>query len=86
MTLVDAHTLRVGDILVTRATTPAWTPLFGIAAAVVTEGGGALSHCAILAREYGLPAVVGAAGATVRIRDGATITVDGTKGRVTIQG
>ena len=84
MTLVDAHTLRVGEVLVTRATTPAWTPLFGTAAAVVTEGGGALSHCAILAREYGIPAVVGASGATVRIRDGAMITVDGTKGRVII--
>jgi phosphohistidine swiveling domain-containing protein len=85
MTLADAHTLRAGDILVTRATTPAWTPLFGTAAAVVTEGGGVLSHCAILAREYGIPAVVGASGASVRIRDGATITVDGTKGRVIIE-
>ena len=85
MTLADAHTFRAGDILVTRATTPAWTPLFGTAAAVVTEGGGALSHCAILAREYGIPAVVGASGASVRIRDGATITVDGTKGRVIIE-
>jgi len=84
MTLADAHALRLGDVLVTRATTPAWTPLFGTAAAVVTEGGGALSHCAILAREYGIPAVVGAAGATVRIRDGARVTVDGTKGRVAI--
>ena len=85
MTLADAYTLRAGDILVTRATTPAWTPLFGTAAAVVTEGGGALSHCAILAREYGIPAVVGASGASVRIRDGATITVDGAKGRVFIE-
>ena len=74
-----------GDILVTRATTPAWTPLFGIAVAVVTEGGGALSHCAILAREYGLPAVVGASGASVRIHDGAMITVDGNKARVIIE-
>ena len=82
MTLADADTLQLGDILVTPATTPAWTPLFGTAAAVVTEGGGALSHCAILAREYGIPAVVGASGATGRIREGATITVDGTKGRV----
>ncbi len=84
MSLADAHTLRAGDILVTRATTPAWTPLFGTVSAVVTEGGGALSHCAILAREYGIPAVVGATGATVRIRDGAKITVDGTKGRVSM--
>jgi phosphohistidine swiveling domain-containing protein len=85
MTLDEAHTLQRGEVLVTRSTSPAWTPLFGSAAAVVTEGGGVLSHCAIVAREYGIPAVVGATGASARIRDGATITVDGTKGRVTIQ-
>ncbi len=85
MSLADANTLGLGEILVTRGTTPAWTPLFGTAAGVVTEGGGTLSHCAIMAREYGIPAVVGAAGATVRIRDGSTITVDGTKARVLIE-
>jgi pyruvate,water dikinase len=63
---------------------PSWTPLFGIAAAIVTQTGGPLSHCAIVAREYGIPAVVGAHGATERIRHGQTITVDGTNGEVTL--
>ncbi len=85
MSLTEATKLGFGEILVTRGTTPAWTPLFGTAAAVVTEGGGTLSHCAIIAREYGIPAVVSATGATVRIRDGAKITVDGTKARVILE-
>jgi pyruvate,water dikinase len=69
-------------VLVTRGTTPAWTLLFGTAAGVVTEGGGMLSHCAIVAREYGIPAVVGASGATRQVHDGDLITVDGSSGRV----
>ena len=72
--------LAVGTIALT--TMPAWTPLFGIAAAVVTETGGALSHCAVVAREYGLPAVVGAYGATTVIATGQRITVDGERGIV----
>ena len=76
--------VQAGDVLVTRATTPAWTLLFASAAAVVTEGGGLLSHCAIVAREYGIPAVVGAAGAAMLIPDGAQVTVDGFEGRVTV--
>ena len=51
--------LQPGEVLVTRATTPAWTPLFGVAGAVVTNAGGALSHTAIVAREFGIPAVLG---------------------------
>ncbi len=82
LTLEDAHRLQRGDILVTYATAPPWTPLFAIAAAIVTDAGGALSHCAIVAREYGIPAVIGAAGATARIADGDTISVDGTAGVV----
>ena len=82
LSLTEAHRLQQGEILVARGTSPAWTPLFGTAAAVVTEGGGLLSHCAIVAREYGIPAVVGAGGATRRIADGSQITVDGNKGRV----
>jgi pyruvate,water dikinase len=74
--------LRPGDILVCATTTPAWTPLFGIAAAVVAEGGGVLSHTAIAAREYGIAAVVGLRAATSLIPDGALITVDGTTGVV----
>ena len=71
-----------GDILVCRTTDPAWTPLFGVAAAVVTETGGMLSHAAIVARELGIPAVLGIADALTRIRNGATLEVDGTLGTV----
>jgi pyruvate,water dikinase len=84
LTLDDAHRLRPGDILVTYATAPPWTPLFAIAAAIVTDAGGALSHCAIVAREYGIPAVIGAAGATARIPDGAIVEVDGGTGVVKV--
>jgi pyruvate,water dikinase len=83
-TLAEAKAIRPGEILVAITTMPAWTPLFGIAAAVVTEAGGALCHGAIVAREYGIPAVVGATGATREIRSGQRITVDGTTGVVTI--
>ena len=71
-----------GSILVTRATDPGWTPVFPNVAGLVLEIGGTLSHGAIVAREYGLPAVVGVARATERIRDGQFVTVDGTSGRV----
>lgn len=83
--LDEAKDVRPGEILVARTTMPAWTPLFGVAAAVVTETGGSLSHCAIVAREYGIPAVVGAFGATRRIVSGQEITVDGTRGIVTLR-
>jgi pyruvate,water dikinase len=84
-TLEEAKALQPGEILVTVTTMPAWTPLFGAAAAVVTETGGALSHCAIVAREYGIPAVVGAFGATRAIKTGQVISVDGTNGTVSIE-
>jgi pyruvate,water dikinase len=76
--------LRAGEILVCRYTNPAWTPLFTLAAGVVTDTGGAVSHAAIVAREYGIPAVLGAVGATERITDGQEILVDGTEGRVVL--
>ncbi|HEY7270973.1 MAG TPA: PEP-utilizing enzyme, partial [Dehalococcoidia bacterium] len=76
--------LAPGDILVCGTTTPTWTPLFAIAAAVVAEGGGLLSHTAIAAREYGIPAVAGVRGATRYIPDGAIVTIDGTAGTVTL--
>ncbi|MEX0785262.1 MAG: PEP-utilizing enzyme, partial [Dehalococcoidia bacterium] len=84
--LEHSHRLQPGEVLVCPATMPAWTPLFGIAAAVVTDHGGVLSHTAIVAREYGLPAVVGTKVGTQLIQDGQTITVDGEAGTVTLEG
>ncbi|MFI5496081.1 PEP-utilizing enzyme [Actinoplanes sp. NPDC051859] len=78
----DFARVRHGDVLVCRSTDPAWTPLFRLAAAVVTETGGILSHAAIVAREYGIPAVVGAARALDRLTDDAPVVVDGTLGIV----
>ena len=63
-------------------TAPPWTPLFATAAAIVTDTGGILSHSAVVAREYGIPAVVGTGKATMMIQDGQTIEVDGDKGLV----
>jgi len=82
--LDEAQRLQSGEILVCRTTAPPWTPLFAVAAGVVTETGGILSHSAICAREYAIPCVVGTQVATSRIPDGAMITVDGTKGTVAI--
>lgn len=78
----EANRLQPGEILVTRATDPGWTPVFSVIRGLVLEVGGLLSHGAIVAREYGLPAVVNVADATRLIEDGQTITVDGTAGRV----
>jgi pyruvate,water dikinase len=78
----DFDQMRPGDVLVAGTTTPAWTPLFAMASAVVTDIGGPLSHGSIVAREYGIPAVMGTGVATRRIRDGQTITVDGGAGTV----
>ena len=77
--------LRPGDVLVCQATDPAWTPLFASASAVVAETGGLLSHAAIVAREYGIPAVLGVLEATTRLHDGQVVTVDGGAGRVRIE-
>lgn len=84
-TLADAHRLRPGDILVARATDPAWTPLFLNARGLVLESGGMLSHGAVVAREYRLPAVTNVRDATRRLQDGQTITVDGGRGRVFVR-
>lgn len=78
----DFHRLKKGDILVAQYTNPAWTPLFTTAAGLVVDTGGAASHAAIIAREYGLPAVMGVGNATEALRDGERITVDGYKGLV----
>ena len=72
-----------GDVLVAKATAPAWTPLFGKAAAVVTDGGTLAAHASLVAREYGIPAVVGTGDATTRLSPGQLVTVDGAAGTVT---
>jgi pyruvate,water dikinase len=80
----DAGKLRAGDVLVAETTAPPWTPLFATAAAIVTDSGGVLSHCAVVAREYRIPAVVGTGRATTTIRDGEIVEVDGDAGLVRI--
>lgn len=80
----DFPEVRPGDIVICPSTDPAWTPLFTVAAGVVTEVGGALSHAAIVAREYGIPAVLGVVDATSRIASGDRITINGTTGSITI--
>jgi pyruvate,water dikinase len=80
--LTEADRLQYGEVLVAEATLPEWTPLFATAAAVVTDIGGILSHSAVVAREYCIPAVVGTGIATATIRDGQLIEVDGTRGIV----
>jgi pyruvate,water dikinase len=74
--------LRDGEILVAPLTAPAWTPLFAKAAAVVTDVGSVFAHASIIAREYGIPAVVGCGDATARLCDGMRVTVDGGTGIV----
>ena len=78
----DFDALEPGEILVAPLTAPAWTPLFARAAAVVTDVGSAAAHASIIAREYGIPAVVGCGDATARLRTGMRVTVDGTTGNV----
>ena len=78
----DFDQMRSGDVLVAPLTSPAWTPLFALASAIVTDVGGPLSHSSIVAREYGIPAVLGTGVATRRIHSGQTITVDGSAGTV----
>jgi pyruvate, water dikinase len=76
--------LQKGDILVCQVTNPTWAPIFQKIAAAVSDIGGSMSHAAIVAREYGLPAVVGTGNATSKIKDGQRIRVDGGRGVVTI--
>lgn len=78
----DFDRVRRGDILVCRFTDPAWTPLFAVAAGVVTETGGVLCHAAIVAREHRIPAVLGVAAALTALSDGQQVTIDGTAGTV----
>jgi pyruvate,water dikinase len=85
LTPADFERMRPGSVLVCPTTTPAWTQLFPQAAGLVTDIGGILAHGSIVAREYGIPAVLGINDATQRIRDGQTITVDGDRGIVVIE-
>jgi pyruvate,water dikinase len=78
--------LQRGEILVAPLTNPALTPLFAIAGAVITEVGGILSHGAIVAREYAIPAVMSVPGVTNALSDGQMITVDGNRGVVLVEG
>lgn len=79
----EFYKLKKGEVLVCPYTEPEWTPLFTLASAVVADTGAALSHAAIVAREYGIPAVLGVGLATSRFKDGDMIRVDGTNGEVT---
>ena len=78
----DFDQMQPGDILVAGITTPAWTPLFPMASGVITDIGGPLSHGSIVAREYGIPAVMGTGIGTRLIKSGQMVTLDGTAGTV----
>ncbi len=81
----EFRSMKRGAILIAPLTTPAWTPLFALASGVVTDVGGLLSHASIVAREYGIPAVIGTGVATHRIQSGQLVTVDGDRGTVTLE-
>ena len=83
--LQDSDRLQPGEVLVCRTTSAPWTPLIAIAGGIVTDTGGLLSHSAIVAREYAIPAVTGTRVATTQIQDGVMLLVDGEKGTVTIE-
>jgi pyruvate,water dikinase len=79
---VDFDRIKPGDVIVCSSSNPSWVPLFSIAAGLVTDVGGVLSHAAVVAREFGLPAVVGTRDGTTRIADGQMVEVDGSTGIV----
>ncbi len=82
----DFDRIEAGDVLVTRSTSPTYNVVLGRVGAIVTDDGGVLSHAAIVAREFGIPAVVACGDATGRITDGARVCVDAEAGRVTLLG
>jgi pyruvate,water dikinase len=84
--VTEAHKLHAGDILVTRQTDPGWGPVFPLLAGLVMERGGMLSHGAIIAREFGIPSIVGVADATRLIPTGAMVCLDGDRGTVRLIG
>ena len=81
---LESDSFTTGEILVASSTNVGWTPLFPKAAAVITDVGAPLSHAAIVARELGIPAVVGVGNATMRLKTGDRVLVDGAKGTVKI--
>jgi rifampicin phosphotransferase len=81
----DFDQFQAGEVLVAQVTAPAWTPLFERAAAVITDGGSVAAHASLVAREYGIPAVVGAGDATGRLQNGQRVTVDGSAGVVEVE-
>ena len=82
--LAEAGRLQQGEVLVAPMTEPTWTPLFATASAIVTDAGGVLSHSAVVAREYRIPAVVGTGNATSTFHDGQLLEVDGNTGTVRV--
>jgi pyruvate,water dikinase len=84
--VTESHQLHAGDILVTRQTDPGWGPVFPLISGLVMERGGMLSHGAIIAREFGIPSIVGVAGATQLIPTGTTVCLDGDRGTVRLIG
>jgi len=81
----DFDEFHDGEVLVAQVTAPAWTPLFARAVAVVTDGGSLAAHASLVAREYGIPAVVATGDATTRLSDGQWVTVDGSGGFVEVK-
>jgi len=86
MTIDEFDDVKPGDIMVCQMTNPAWTPLFAVISGIATDAGGVVSHPAVMAREFGIPAVIGTSVATLKIKTGDRIRVDGTKGLVEILG
>jgi phosphoenolpyruvate synthase/pyruvate phosphate dikinase len=82
----DFNRIQKGDVLLTEATTEAFNVLLPLLTGIITDSGGALSHAALVSREYGIPGVVGTRDATERIADGARVRVDGDAGTVTVLG
>jgi pyruvate,water dikinase len=82
LTQADFEAVRPGDIIVCPSSNPSWVPLFAIAGGLITNTGGVLSHAAVVAREFALPAVVGTGDATTRIADGRLVEIDGSTGIV----
>ena len=80
----EGKELNQGDILITKSTNPAWTPLFFKIGGLITETGGPISHGSVVAREYGVPAIVGVKDATKRFRNGQSIRINGETGRIDI--